>query len=98
MIPRVSGARLRLLAEELTERYTAPLPHLARVRLLSGAQLDRLLAAPELSPETVGRVRRRIMTRLRRAGLVAMLGRHIGGYAQGRPGTSTRSPAPGTHS
>ncbi|MGH3872383.1 MAG: replication-relaxation family protein [Pseudonocardiaceae bacterium] len=86
MSVRVSGARLRLLADELTERYTAPLPHLARARLLTGAQLDRLLADPELSPETVGRVRRRIMTRLHRAGLVAMLGRRVGGVRAGSVG------------
>lgn len=83
---RISCARLRLLVDELTPRYTAPLPHLARVRLLSGAQLDRLLAAPELSPETVGRVRRRIMARLTALGLVAMLGRRIGGVRAGSAG------------
>jgi Replication-relaxation len=86
MSARVTGARLRLLAEELTPRYTTPLPHLARARLLSGAQLDRLLADPELSPETTARVRRRIMTRLHRAGLVAMLGRRVGGVRAGSAG------------
>jgi hypothetical protein len=86
MSARVTGARLRLLADELTPRYTIPLPHLARARLLTGAQLDRLLAEPELSPETVGRVRRRIMTRLHRAGLVAMLGRRVGGVRAGSAG------------
>jgi len=75
-----------LLADELTPRYTPPLPHLARVRLLSGAQLDRLLADPELSGESVGRVRRRIMGRLAQLGLVAMLGRRIGGVRAGSAG------------
>jgi Replication-relaxation len=84
--PRISSARLRLLADELTDRYTAPLPHLARVRLLTGAQLDRLLTTPEVSPETVSRVRRRIMSRLHNAGLVAMLGRRIGGVRAGSAG------------
>jgi hypothetical protein len=74
------------LIDELTPRYTTPLPHLARVRLLSGGQLDRLLAEPELSHETVGRVRRRIMTRLTSLGLVAMLGRRIGGVRAGSVG------------
>ncbi len=83
---RISSARLRLLADELTPRYTAPLPHLARARVLTGAHLDRLLAEPELSPETVGRVRRRIMTRLAGLGLVAMLGRRIGGVRAGSAG------------
>jgi Replication-relaxation len=84
--PRITSFKLRSLMEELTPRYTTPLPHLAAVRLLSGAQLDRLLAEPELSPETVGRVRRRIMTRLAGAGLVAMLGRRIGGVRAGSAG------------
>ena len=83
---RLSSVYLRSLIEELSERYTAPLPHLARVRLLSGAQLDRLLASPELSPETTARVRRRIMTRLTELGLVAMLGRRIGGVRAGSAG------------
>lgn len=83
---RISSARLRSLTEELSERYTTPLPHLAHVRLLSGTQLDRLLAEPELPPETVGRVRRRIMTRLAELGLVTMLGRRIGGVRAGSAG------------
>jgi hypothetical protein len=74
------------LIDELTPRYTAPLPHLARVRLLSGGQLDRLLASPELSPETVGRVRRRIMTQLAELGLVTTLGRRVGGVRAGSIG------------
>lgn len=84
--PRVSVARLRLLADELTPRYTAPLPHLGRARLLTGAQLDRLLSAPDLSAETVGRVRRRIMARLHRMGLVGMLERRVGGVRTGSAG------------
>jgi hypothetical protein len=72
--------------EELSERYTTPLPHLARVRLLTGAQLDRLLADPDTTPETTARVRRRIMTRLTGAGLVTMLGRRVGGVRAGSAG------------
>lgn len=83
---RISSVRLRLLADELTPRYTTPLPHLSRVRLLSGAHLDRLLATPDLSPETTARVRRRIMARLVGLGLVAMLGRRIGGVRAGSAG------------
>ncbi|MGQ0717553.1 MAG: replication-relaxation family protein [Pseudonocardiales bacterium] len=86
MSPRLTARRLRLLADELTDRYTTPLPHLAAARLLTGAQLDRLLAAPELSSETVGRVRRRIMTRLAAVGLVATLGRRVGGVRAGSAG------------
>jgi Replication-relaxation len=83
---RITSARLHSLIDELSDRYTTPLPHLARVRLLSGAQLDRLLADPELSPETVARVRRRIMARLTDLGLVATLGRRVGGVRAGSVG------------
>ena len=86
MSARVTGARLRLLANELRPRYTAPLPHLARARLLSGGQLDRLMSEPGLSPETVGRVRRRIMAKLAGLGLVAMLGHRVGGVRAGSAG------------
>ncbi len=83
---RLTTARLRQLTAELSPRYTTPLPHLARARALTGAQLDRLLAEPELSGQTVGRVRRRIMARLAHLGLVAMLGRRIGGVRAGSAG------------
>ncbi len=39
-----------------------------------------------MSPETVGRVRRRIMTRLTDLGLVAVLGRRVGGVRAGSVG------------
>jgi hypothetical protein len=83
---RISSARLHSLSKELLPRYTAPLPHLAHARLLSGAQLDRLLGEPGLSPETVGRVRRRIMARLVALGLVTMLNRRVGGIRAGSVG------------
>ncbi|MGH3809363.1 MAG: replication-relaxation family protein [Pseudonocardiaceae bacterium] len=83
---RLTMARLHQLADELPTRYLTPLPHLARARLLSGAQLDRLMTEPDLSPETVGRVRRRIMARLTQLGLVTMLGRRIGGVRAGSAG------------
>jgi hypothetical protein len=83
---RLTPARLRQLAAELPDRYTTPLLHLARARLLSGYQLDRLLTDPELSSETAGRVRRRIMTRLTSLGLTATLERRIGGIRAGSAG------------
>lgn len=83
---RISTARLKLLVEEIPDRYTAPLIHLDRARVLTGAHLDRLLADPMLPNETVARVRRRIMTRLHRAGLVHMLDRRIGGVRAGSAG------------
>jgi Replication-relaxation len=76
---RVTAARLRQLADELPDRYAAPLLHLSRARVLTGAQLDRLLTEPDLSPDTADRVRRRIMTRLGELGLVATMARRVGG-------------------
>jgi hypothetical protein len=75
-----------LLARELPARHTTPLPHLARVRLLTGAHLDRLLAHPETTPETTARHRRRTMTRLQQLGLVTTLERTIGGTRAGSAG------------
>jgi Replication-relaxation len=86
MSARVTGARLRLLAEELTPRYTTPLPHLARARLLTGTQLDQLLAEPDTTAATTARLRRRIMTRLIDLGLVTTLQRQIGGVRAGSAG------------
>lgn len=83
---RITAARLWRLLQELPERYTAVLPHLAAARVLSGAHLDRLLADEATSLETVGRVRRRILARLTEAGLVSTLQRRIGGARAGSAG------------
>lgn len=74
------------LAHELTARHTTVLPHLARVRLLTGAHLDRLLARPGTTSQATARERRRIMTRLRDLGLVTTLKRRIGGVRAGSAG------------
>ena len=83
---RLNCAHLTQLANQLSERCTTPLPHLARVRLLTGAHLDRLLAHPDTTPETTARDRRRIMTRLHNLGLVTTLQRRIGGVRAGSAG------------
>ena len=83
---RLPSAHLTQLANQLTERSTTPLPHLARVRLLTGAHLDRLLARPDTTPATTARERRRIMTRLHDLGLVTTLERRIGGVRAGSAG------------
>ena len=75
-----------LLAAALPARHTTPLPHLARVRLLTGAHLDQLLANPDVAPQTTARIRRRIMTRLHDLGLVMTLERRIGGVRAGSAG------------
>lgn len=83
---RLSSAHLTQLANQLTARSTTPLPHLAKVRVLTGAHLDRLLARPDTTPETTARERRRIMTRLHNLGLVTTLQRRIGGVRAGSTG------------
>jgi hypothetical protein len=81
-----SPHRLTQLPTQLPTRDTTLLPHLARVRLLTGAHLDRLLARPETTPETTARHRRRTMTRLQQLGLVTTLDRRIGGTRAGSTG------------
>lgn len=61
---RLTTARLRLLAAELPDRYTEPMLHLSRARILTGAQLDRLLRQPGTTPRTAERARQRAMTHL----------------------------------
>jgi hypothetical protein len=83
---RLTTARLTQLAQQLPSRYTTVLPHLARTRVLTGAQLDRLLATAQETTQSTARVRRRIMHRLRDCGLVATLERRIGGVRAGSAG------------
>lgn len=74
------------LARELAARQITVLPHLARVRLLTGAHIDRLLANPETTTPTTARDRRRTMARLHDLGLVTILERRIGGVRAGSAG------------
>jgi Replication-relaxation len=83
---RITPARLRLLAAELPDRYTRPVLHLSRARILTGAQLDRLLRQPGTAPRTAERARQRAMTYLCRLGLAATLDRRIGGVRAGSAG------------
>lgn len=83
---RLSSARLRQLAVELPDRYTVPLLHLSRARVLTGQQLDRLLRQPDTPARTVERARQRAMIYLCRLGLAAALDRRIGGMRAGSAG------------
>jgi hypothetical protein len=83
---RLTTLRLRQLAAELPDRYTVPLLHLSRARVLSGGQLDRLLRQPDTVPKTASRARQRAMTHLTGLGLVARLDRRIGGVRAGSAG------------
>ena len=83
---RLTVARLRQLATELPDRYTVPVLHLSRARVLSGGQLDRLLRQPDTAPKAASRARQRAMTHLIGLGLVARLDRRIGGVRAGSAG------------
>jgi hypothetical protein len=73
------------IAERLSPRDQAILFDLARVRVLSGAQLTRLHFAT-LAPESQERTRRRVLARLTEHQLVATLERTIGGARAGSAG------------
>lgn len=73
------------LAEHLSPRDQAILIDLARIRVLSGAQLTRLHFAT-LVPESRERTRRRVLARLTEHQLVATLERQIGGTRAGSAG------------
>lgn len=82
---RLSARRLAGLAEELSERDRALLAVLARLRVASGAQLERL-SFREIVASARGRVRRRVLGRLVRLGLVVTLDRRVGGVRAGSAG------------
>jgi hypothetical protein len=83
---RLTTVVLRQLAAELPDRYTVPLLHLSRARVLSGGQLDRLLRQPGTAPRTTERARQRAMTHLCRLGMATTLDRRIGGMRAGSAG------------
>lgn len=74
-----------LIAKELSERDDAVLQALARVRVLTGAQLERLLFA-DIAVASRGRTRRRVLGRLVDLGLAVTLERRIGGVRAGSAG------------
>jgi len=82
---RVSAAYAAQLAEWLSMRDVQILTDLARVRCLTGIQLERLhfhnLAAPNRN-----RARNRVLSRLRRLQAVTTLARRIGGVRKGSDG------------
>ncbi len=79
-------ARARLQPCQLTGRDQAILRDLARVRLLSGQQLERLHFAALATPNARGSARRRTLRRLVSAGWVTTLPRRVGGERAGSAG------------
>jgi hypothetical protein len=73
------------VAAELSVRDRRVLEALVRVRVLSGAQLERLLF-DDIATSARGRIRRRVLGRLVSLGLVATLERRVGGVRAGSVG------------
>lgn len=82
---RATGAAVRRLVETLSDRDKAILADVARVRVLTGGQVDRLHFA-ELTGAHRDRTRRRVLERLVSVGLLATLERRIGGVRAGSAG------------
>lgn len=76
----------RLQPGELSRRDITVLRDLARVRLLTGSQLERLHFAGLANKTTRGSARRRTLGRLTSLGLVATLPRRVGGERAGSAG------------
>jgi hypothetical protein len=76
----------RLQPADLSLRDKAILRDLARVRLLTGSQLERLHFDGLVTPNARGSARRRSLGRLVRLGLVTALPRRVGGERAGSAG------------
>lgn len=81
----VSAAFVAEVQERMTTRDWAIIDSLARTRVLTGAQLERLHFA-DLSPLTRARIRRGVLVRLASWRLLVALGRRIGGVRGGSSG------------
>jgi len=71
--------------DQLSDRDHTILTDLERVRVLTGAQLQRLRFA-DIAPSSRARDRRRVLTRLADHGFVSTLDRRIGGVRAGSAG------------
>lgn len=81
--PRLSAAGIARLRQQLSPRDWTVLRDVARCRLITGRQLQLLHFGGD---ETAARAARRLLARLSRHGLVARLGRQIGGVRAGSSG------------
>jgi len=82
---RVTSAYVSQLAEQLSQRDLAMLRDLARLRCLTGNQLERLHLSDLAAPNRA-RARRRVLNRLIRCHAVSTLNRRIGGVRAGSAG------------
>lgn len=85
MSARVSWAKVAALADKLSDRDKEIIRLLARVRVLTGEQLERL-AFHCHSTDNRSHIRRRVLKRLADLELVATLERRIGGVCAGSAG------------
>ena len=85
---RLTGGQLISLAQMLPPRERALVETVARLRLLSHAQLASLLASgdSDISPVSAARSARRILARLTALGVLARLERRVGGVRAGSAG------------
>src|SRR6266545_7023628 len=83
--PRTTARQLALLAERLTERDRQVLGTLARVRLATTRQLERLHFT-EAGSSANARSARRTLAKLERYGAVSRLARRVGGVRAGSAG------------
>jgi hypothetical protein len=82
---------------ELSPRDQAVLTDLTRLRLLTGAQLERLHFAGFTTANSRGSSRRRALGRLQKLGLITSLERRVGGVRAGSTGLIYTLDAAGQH-
>jgi len=85
-VSRLSALHLERLAGELSERDRIITETVARLRLVSGTQLERLYFAATADPASRARLARRTLARLTSLGVVGRLERRIGGVRAGAAG------------
>jgi hypothetical protein len=85
-VSRLSAGRLVDLAGELSARERAVIQTVARLRLVSGKQLERLHFAETRSMASRARLARRTCARLVERGVLGRLERRIGGVRAGAAG------------
>ena len=83
---RATRARLVELADELSVRDRHIIETVGRLKLLSGAQIERLYFADGPNPATRARLARRALARLVDRGVLGRLQRRVGGVRAGAAG------------
>jgi protein involved in plasmid replication-relaxation len=83
---RLTRSRLLALGSDLSARDREMVQTVARLRLVSGKQLERLFFCDGARPETRARLARRTQARLVAAGVLGRLERRVGGVRAGSAG------------